>query len=68
MSDIILTTVAQMEAKKKLKEVIEEYNDPQLTMKGKREVLEMALFTMFLKGYKFNKIRHKNDQNNNSKG
>lgn len=51
MSNIVLTSIAQRESEIAMDEMIKKYNDPELTMKGKREVLQQSLFFMFLKGY-----------------
>ena len=55
MSDIVLNTVLQGVAKKRMEELIEEYNNPELTMLGKREVLEQKLFFCLLEGYNLGK-------------
>jgi hypothetical protein len=55
VSDIALTSYAYKIASERLKELIAEYNDPELTTKGKREVLEQKLFFVFLEGVRFQK-------------
>ncbi len=52
MSDFRLNLVAQKIASERTKELIAEYNDPELTMEGKREVLEQKMMFIFLEGYK----------------
>lgn len=55
MSDVLLNMLAQHEANELAEELIKEYNSPEgqnLTQKGKRELVEQALFRAFLKGYK----------------
>lgn len=51
MSDLLLNNIAEYEAEVAVKKMIEEYNNPELTKKGKREVLEFHFFAMFHKGY-----------------
>lgn len=55
MSDIVLNTVLQKVASDRLKELIEEYNDSELTMAGKREILEQKLFFCLMEGYNLGK-------------
>lgn len=53
MSDLLLNSVAQHVVEDKLEVMIDDYNNPDLTLKGKKEVLQMALLEMFLRGYNF---------------
>lgn len=55
LSDIVLIQGAQQFAKERVKEMIKEYNDPELTPKGKLEVLENTLFKAFLEAYNLGK-------------
>lgn len=65
MSNIVLNAVLQKLAKERVKELIEEYNNPELTMLGKREVLEQKIFFCLLEGYNLGNKEINNDQPNN---
>ena len=51
MSNFVLNAVAQKIAEERTKELIGEYNNPELTPAGKKEVLEQKLMFAFLEGY-----------------
>jgi len=51
MSNIFLNTIAQSISEKAVKGMIEKYNDPDLTPKGKLEVLEICFFHHYINGY-----------------
>ncbi len=51
MSDLVLMGCAEHLARIRTEELIEEYNQPNLTEAGKLEVLQMKMMFMFLEGY-----------------
>lgn len=55
MSDMLMNTVASSLAKKRVQKLVEDYNDPELTDKGKLETLEMFFTSSFLEGAKAKK-------------
>lgn len=52
MSDLALTEIAYLKANSYMDKLIEEYNNPQLTQKGKREALLNCLAFSFMSGFK----------------
>lgn len=51
MSNIILNAIAFSEADKRLKALIEDYNDPGLTPRGKKEVLRNCIAFAIIFGF-----------------